>query len=82
MGQPLKTPQLKGSLLWFTPVEILGEIFCGTLYNHCAENLITRGVNPPHRALVENSNSDNSLMPCLQSLLRIPNSRNPIPPAA
>lgn len=34
MGQPNKSPQLKGDLLLFTPVEILGEIFCGTVYNY------------------------------------------------
>jgi hypothetical protein len=26
MGRPIKSPQLKGVLLWFTPVEKLGEI--------------------------------------------------------
>ena len=29
MGRIIKSSQLKVDLLWFTPVEILGEIFCG-----------------------------------------------------
>lgn len=43
MGQPNKSPQLKVDSLLLTPVEMLGEIFCGTVYNYLAQNLITRG---------------------------------------
>jgi hypothetical protein len=43
MGPPIKSPQLKEDLLLFTPVEILGEIFCGSVYNYCLGKLITRG---------------------------------------
>lgn len=44
MGQGIKSPQLKADLLLFTPVEMLGEIFSGSVYNYCAGNLTTRGV--------------------------------------
>ena len=43
MGQPNKSPQLKVDLLLLTPVEMLGEIFCGTVYDYSAQNLITWG---------------------------------------
>ena len=45
MGLPIKSPQLKEDLHLFTPVEILGEIFCGGVYIYSAEKLITWGTD-------------------------------------
>ena len=45
MGQGIKSPQLRGSLLGFTPVEILGEIFCESVCIYSAEKLITWGTD-------------------------------------
>jgi hypothetical protein len=58
MGKPIKSPQLRRSLLCFTSVEILGEIFCGSVYNYCAGNLITWGTNQPGRTHVASLHSD------------------------
>lgn len=45
MGRPFKSPQLKGDLLHLTPVEMLGEIFCGSVYIYSAEKLTTWGAD-------------------------------------
>lgn len=43
MGQPLKSSQLKVDLHPFTPVEMLGEIFCGSVLILVRQKLTTWG---------------------------------------
>jgi hypothetical protein len=48
MGQGIKSPQLRWPLLWFTPVEILGEIFCARVYNLPVRKLAMGGLFQPN----------------------------------